>query len=76
MTRTDWLGMGLLLSLAAALVIAFFLYLRTAYREGGWKNVKTSALIAVGTLIVFYVVRVAENSDLEILKEAVNRVTR
>ena len=64
MTSIDWLGMALLLSLAVALLVAFFLYLRTAYRKAG------------GAIAALYVVRAPENSDLEILKEAVNRVTR
>jgi RsiW-degrading membrane proteinase PrsW (M82 family) len=76
MSRLDWLAMGFLLALAAALVIAFFLYLRKAYRDGGWKQVKVSFLIAIAALVALYLVRIVENSDLEILKEAVNRITR
>ena len=76
MTRLDWLAMAFLLSLGVALVVAFFLYLRTAYRDGGWKQVRVSFLIAIAALVALYVVRLAENSDLEILKDAVKRVTR
>jgi cation transport ATPase len=76
MTSIDWLAVALVLSLAVALLVAFFLYLRTAYRKGGWREVKISFLIAIGSIVAVYIVRVAENSDLEILKEAVNRVTR
>ena len=76
MTSLDWLAMAFLLSLALALVVAFVLYLRTAYRKGGWKEVRTSFLLAVAAIAALCIIRVAENSHLEILKEAVNRVTR
>jgi len=76
MSSFEWFGLSLLLSLAVALLVAFFLYLRTAYRKGGWKEVRISFLIAIGALVGLYLIRVAENSDLEALKEAVNRITR
>ncbi|MGA8765142.1 MAG: hypothetical protein WB562_19910 [Candidatus Sulfotelmatobacter sp.] len=76
MILVDWLGLGLMLSLVGAFVGAFFLYLRTAYRKGGWPGVKASFTIAIIALGAFYVVRVAENSDLQLLKDAVNRMTR
>ena len=76
MSRLDWLALGLMLSLLAAFVGAFFLYLRSAYRKGGWRDVKTSFVIAVVALVAFYVIRVAENSDLRLLKDAVNWMTR
>jgi RsiW-degrading membrane proteinase PrsW (M82 family) len=76
MSPLDWLALAFLLSLAVALLVAFFLYLRTAYRKGGWNEVKISFLIASGAIAAWYIVRVAENSHLEMLKEAVNRITR
>ena len=76
MTTVDKLGAALLLSLLVALLVAFFLYFRPAYRKGGWKEVKTSAYVPIAALALLYLIRTAENSDLEILKEAVDRVTR
>jgi len=76
MTSFDWFAMAFLLSLAVALLIAFFLYLGTAYRNGGWREVKISFFIAIGAIAGLYIIRAAENSDLEILKEALNPVTR
>jgi high-affinity Fe2+/Pb2+ permease len=76
MSTLDWLGVGLLLGLVGAVLVAFFLYLRTAYRRGGWRDVKTSFIIAIVALVLFYVVRVAENADLQTMKDAVNRMTR
>jgi high-affinity Fe2+/Pb2+ permease len=76
MSTWDWLGFGLLLGLVVAALVAFFLYLRTAYRRGGWRDVKTSFIIAIVALVLFYVVRVAENTDLQTMKDAVNRMTR
>ena len=76
MSTLDWLGFGLLLGLVMAVLVAFFLYLNTAYRRGGWRDVKTSFIIAIVALVLFYVVRVAENADLQTMKDAVNRMTR
>ena len=76
MSIWEWLGFGLLLGLVVAVLAAFFLYLRTAYRRGGWRDVKTSFIIAIVALVLFYVVRVAENADLQTMKDAVNRMTR
>jgi high-affinity Fe2+/Pb2+ permease len=72
----DWLAIGLLLGLVGAGLVAFFLYLRTAYRRGGWGDVKTSFIIAIVALVLFFVVRLAENADLQSMKDAVNRMTR
>jgi len=76
MTSFDWFAMAFLLSLAVALLIAFFLYLRTAYRNGGWREVKISFFIAIGAIFGLNNTPTTENSDLEILKEALNPVTR
>jgi high-affinity Fe2+/Pb2+ permease len=76
MSIWEWLGFGLLLGLVVAVLIAFFHYLRTAYRRGGWRDVKTSFIIAIVALVLFYVVRVSENADLQTMKDAVNRMTR
>jgi hypothetical protein len=75
-SRLDWMALGLMVSLLVAFVTAFFLYLRTAYRKGGWKEVKVSFIIAMVALVAFYVTRVAQNSELKLLKDAVNRITR
>jgi hypothetical protein len=65
-----------MLSLIAAFVGAFLLYLCTAYRKNGWRGVTESFVIAIIALVVSYVIRVAQNSDLRLLKDAVNRMTR
>jgi high-affinity Fe2+/Pb2+ permease len=76
MSTWEWLGFGLLLGLVVAVLVAFFLYLRTSYRRGGWRDVKTSFIIAIIALVLFCVVRLAENADLQTMKDAVNRITR
>ncbi len=76
MSRLDWMAVGLMLSLLLAFVTAFFLYLRTAYRKGGWKEVKVSFIIAVVALVAFYVTRLAQNSELQLPKDGVDRLTR
>jgi hypothetical protein len=68
----EWLGIGLLVLLPAAFVVALFLYLRTSYRsvflypdgsirQGGWKQVRKDFVVAIVTLLAFAVERVVEN---------------
>jgi high-affinity Fe2+/Pb2+ permease len=76
MSTGEWIGIGLLLGLVVSALVAFFLYLRTGYRRGGWRDVKTSFIIAIAALVLLYVVRLAENADLQTMKDAVNRMTR
>ena len=76
MTRLEWLALGGALILVAALFAAFVLYLRTAYRKGGWRRVRTDLMIAIAALVALYIVRTADNSQLEMLKEAVNHLTK
>ena len=76
MSTADWLAAGLLLALPAALVGAFFLYLRTAYRKGGWRAVRISLLIAIVAIAALLAERIVENVGLEHLKDAVNRWSR
>jgi hypothetical protein len=61
MQRVDWVLAVLLLLAAAALPVAFFLYLRTSYRHGGWKRVKLDLLVAIGAIGLFVLERVMEN---------------
>ena len=44
--------LGLLLLAFAAFPVAVFLYLRTAYRKGGWREVKTATMTAVIAVLV------------------------
>jgi hypothetical protein len=76
MSRLEWLALGGALILVAALFAAFFLYLRTAHRKGGWRRVRTDLMIAIAALVALYIVRTADNSQLEMLKEAVNHLTK
>jgi hypothetical protein len=76
MSRLEWLALGGALILVAALFAAFVLYLRTAYRKGGWRRVRTDLMIAIAALVALYIVRTADNSQLEMLKEAVNHLTK
>jgi cation transport ATPase len=76
MSTADWLAVGLLLALPAALAGAFFLYLRTAYRKGGWRAARISLLIAIGAIAALFGERIVENVGLEHFKDAVNRWSR
>ena len=52
MGTTDQILLGLLLVAMVAFPVAVFLYLRTAHREGGWRSVKTAAIVAVVALLI------------------------
>jgi hypothetical protein len=71
--QIDWLAIGLVSLILGGLLLAFFLYLRTAYKQGGWKNVRRDFLIAVFVLAAWAVVRVIQNHQIESLKKAVER---
>ena len=72
--QIDWLAIGLVSLILGGLLLALFLYLRTAYKQGGWKNVRRAFLIAVIVLAAWVVVRVIENQQIESLKKAVERL--
>ena len=57
MDTTDKILLGLLLLAFAAFPITVFLYLRTAYREGGWTGAKTAAITAVVTIAIWVGIR-------------------
>ena len=38
-----WLAIGLIVFLLGGVLLAFFLYFCTAFKAGGWANVKRSA---------------------------------
>jgi O-antigen/teichoic acid export membrane protein len=76
MTPFDRFGVALLLSLVLAFLVAFFLYLRTAYRRGGYREVKSAFIVAIVAIVLFCAIRIAENLGLEPLKQAVDRMTR
>jgi hypothetical protein len=54
MDMTDKILLGTLLLAFAAFPIAVFLYLRTAYRKGGWAEVKGAAHVAGILLLIWF----------------------
>jgi hypothetical protein len=76
MSRLEWIALGGALLLVMAVLAAFILYLRTAYRKGGWRRVRTDLVIAIAALVAFYMVRVADNFHLNMLKDMVNHITK
>jgi hypothetical protein len=52
MGESDQILLGLLLLAGAAFPVAGFLYLRTAHREGGWRNVKRAAIVAAVAMLI------------------------
>ena len=68
----DWMAIGLVVSLLGGLLLAFFLYFRTAFKEGGWKNVKRAAWIAFVVLAIFVLDSLSHNYEIGSLKKFVN----
>ena len=52
MEMPDKILLGLLVLAIAAFPVAVFLYLRTAYRKGGWPEVKTAAIVSVIAMLI------------------------
>jgi len=72
MNSLDWMAYGLLLFCFGGILGALFLYLRTAYKSGGWKRVRRDFLLALGALVAFFLVRILENQELDSLKDAID----
>lgn len=72
----DWIAIGLMLFIVVGILGAFFLYLRTSYRKGGWKRVRTDLMIAVVVLLVWAAVRIYENYEIQKFKHAVEHEFR
>lgn len=58
METPDKILLGLLLIAIAAFPVAVFLYLRSAYRNGGWPQVKTAAIVAVVAMLIPVALRI------------------
>jgi len=52
MATPDRILLGLLLFALAAFPVAVLLYLRSAYRKGGWPEVKAAAILAVFAMLL------------------------
>jgi len=70
------MAIGLFGFILGGLLLAFFLYFRTAFRAGGWKNIKRSAWIAFGALALFVIERIIQNQEIDSIKKFVGRIFR
>src|SRR5215469_10369739 len=70
----DWIAIGLFVFILGGLLLAFFLYFHTAFKAGGWKNVKRSAWIALSALALFTIERIIQNREIDSLKQFVGRI--
>ena len=69
----DWAAIGLVLFIGGGILGAFFLYLRTSYRKGGWKRVRIDFIIAIAVLLVWAVERIEFNHVIGEFKRAADR---
>jgi hypothetical protein len=58
METPDKILLALLLIAIAAFPVAVFVYLRSAYRESGWPQVKTAAIVAVVAMLIPVALRI------------------
>jgi hypothetical protein len=68
----DWAAICLVFVIVGGIFLAFFLYFRTAFKAGGWKNVKNSAWIALVAFVLFVIDRLLQNREINDLKQFVN----
>jgi hypothetical protein len=73
MNSLDWIAFGLLAFLLGGILLAFLLYLRTAYKSGGWKRVRRDFIVAIVALLLFVLIRIFENQEMDSIKEVVGR---
>jgi heme/copper-type cytochrome/quinol oxidase subunit 4 len=68
----EWVLLALLLLALASFPVALFLHLRTAYREGGWAQVKTAFMVAVAAILIFAAERIRENKGIDFFRRAID----
>jgi hypothetical protein len=76
MSNLDKIAVAFAVLVVGGLLLAFFLYLRSSYRRGGWKRVGTDFVIALFALFALYVIRSMDTAGFDSLKEAMNQVKR
>ena len=70
----DWAAIGLVVLLLGGFLLAFLLYFRTAFKQGGWKNVRRSAWVALVVLTYFVIERVLQNHRIASLKSFIQHL--
>lgn len=70
--RFDWLAIGLAAFIVGGLLLAFFCYFRTAFKRGGWKNVKRWAWIALGAFTLFAIEQILQNRAIDSFKKSLS----
>ncbi|HEY1262794.1 MAG TPA: hypothetical protein VGF06_04670 [Terriglobales bacterium] len=75
-TWWEWGVLALAVLVVGGIGASFFLYLRTAYRRGGWREVRVYFILAIVALVALFVVRATQNNELQQLKKAVDRTTK
>ena len=71
MEASDKILLGLLLLAIAAFPVAVFLYLRTAYRKGGWREMKAAAIIALVAMLIPLGLRIWFNLEFRNVKRII-----
>jgi len=71
---SDWTAIGLLVFVVGGILMAFLLYFRTAFKAGGWKNVKRSAVVALAVMAAWVMVRIIQTQSVAALKEFIGKL--
>ena len=67
MDRLDWAAFALLALIFGGFLLAFSLYLRTAYKSGGWKRVRWASYTAMVTIALFFLEMIRGNYEVNLI---------
>lgn len=74
MSSLEWMTIGLLVFIFGGIFLAFFLYLRTAYKSGGWTRVRRDLLIAMIALAAWAVKKFISNYEMGEIPETIKHL--
>jgi hypothetical protein len=76
MDSLDWIAFGFLFLICGGILVGLFLYLRTAYKAGGWKRVGRDFLLAIVVLVAWVLIRIIQRGELNVIKNVFGHLIR
>jgi len=73
MERLDWIAFGLLAFIFGGFLLAFLLYVRTAYKSGGWNRVRSASYTAVVAIALFVLESIRGNYEVKLILDFLGR---
>ena len=68
----DWIAYALLLFFLVAFLAAFFFYLRSAYRSGGWRGVRRDFVFAIIAIALFFILSALRSREVNDMEKAID----